>query len=40
MLSAMATGKILRLKCMSMEGLVPVDPCFIAVFPFESDYLT
>jgi hypothetical protein len=30
-LSAMATGEILRLKCMTMEGLVPVDPGFIAV---------
>jgi hypothetical protein len=28
----MATGEILRLKCMTMEGLVPVDPCYIAVF--------
>jgi hypothetical protein len=39
-LSAMATGEILRLKCMTMEGLVPVDPCFVAVFPYECDYLT
>jgi hypothetical protein len=39
-LGAMATGEILRLKCMTMEGLVPVDPCFIAVFPYECDYLT
>jgi hypothetical protein len=39
-LSAMATGEILRWKCMTMEGLVPVDPCLIAVFPYECDDLT
>jgi ABC-type hemin transport system substrate-binding protein len=39
-LSAMATGEILRLKSMKMEGLVPVDPDFIAVFSHECDYLT
>jgi hypothetical protein len=35
----MATGEILRLKCMTMEGLVSVVPGFKAVFP-ECDYLT
>jgi hypothetical protein len=39
-LSAMATGEILRLKCMTMEGVVPADPCLIAVFPYECDDLT
>jgi hypothetical protein len=34
-LSAMAAGEILRLKCMILEGLVPVDPCFITVFAYE-----
>jgi hypothetical protein len=36
----MATGEILRLKCMSHGGLVLVDPGYIAVFPYEWDYLT
>jgi hypothetical protein len=39
-LIAMTGGEILRLKCMAMEGLVPVDPGFTAVFPNECDYLT
>jgi hypothetical protein len=40
LLSAMATGEIPRLKCMTIEGLVPIDPCFIVVFPYECDDLT
>jgi hypothetical protein len=39
-LSAIATGEILRLKCIIMQCLVPVDPGFIAVFPYECAYLT
>jgi hypothetical protein len=39
-LNAMATGETLHLNCMTMEGLVPVGPGFIAVFPYECDYLT
>jgi hypothetical protein len=39
-LSAMASGEILRLKCMTMEGLVPVDPCLISMFPYECEDLT
>jgi hypothetical protein len=39
-LSAMATGEILCLKCRTMEGLVPVDPCLIVVFRYEWDHLT
>jgi hypothetical protein len=39
-LSAMAAGEILCLKCTTMEGLVPVDSCLVAVFPYERDDLT
>jgi hypothetical protein len=38
--SAMAKGENLCLKCMTIEGLVPVDPGFYSVFPYEGDYLT
>jgi hypothetical protein len=36
----MATGEILRLKCVTLEGVVPVDPGFIAMFLYECDFLT
>jgi hypothetical protein len=39
-LSAVAMGKSLCLKCMTIEGLVPIDPGFIAVSPYECDYST
>jgi hypothetical protein len=35
-LSAMAMGEILRLNCMTMEGLVRVDPDFMALFHTDS----
>jgi hypothetical protein len=40
-LSAMTIGGILCLKCMAMEGLVPVDPgFFISAVPYGCDYFT
>jgi hypothetical protein len=36
----MPTGKILGLKCMTMEGFVPIDQGSIAVVPYWGYYST
>jgi hypothetical protein len=36
----MPTGKVLGLKYMTMDGLVPIDSDFIAVVPYKSYYST